>query len=533
MSYTETESEFEDPILALAKDPNLNKEKGKTLKIILLIQGFPIVERKVSRLCQLSLTILQTLEKIELNLKNWAFMSLDINSINHFDTTSSSEIKIFNNNVSFRVIQLCQELTQKLNKITADLDFITNALRSLSPIEFISDSGSLLTSLTLRNIKLKDELRDKVTIAYLKAKLITIGTDLEVMLVDGDADQKATVESYKHFVVSLLNQLNQAVEDDDIDERNECLAVINDMEQMFEVYKLERAHATTEKLLSEKETIEAPDALESGPADFLESVSGKDSLEYFAMVPRAAEYSDEYESSDETSMSHSTTLYVQPTVHSITKQSNRTSDSGSSSVEPSRKGSFSSFASTSILQKSTLSEELPYLMSAFNLAKTLEEDVHHFKVEEGGRESQEKKLTKKVDPSTPQPMHTTKQQLPHKKSLPETSLYSESQILNRPMSSPGAYLYANNSLLSKFGIKPQVITADLPRHLGGSYTFNKSIQLGTPDSPTYDYGSNLLNGKKEDKENTKANMFLTKENLETHTLKSLVQDASMVADYVE
>lgn len=532
MSYTETESEYEDPILALAKDPNLNKEKAKTLKIILLIQGFPIVERKVSRLCQLSLTILQTLEKIELNLKNWAFMSLDINSTNHFDTTSSSEIKTFNNNVSFRVIQLCQELTQKLNKITADLDFITNALRSLSPIEFISDSGSLLTSLTLRNIKLKDELRDKVTIAYLKAKLITIGTDLEVMLVNGDADQKATVESYKHFVVSLLNQLNQAVEDEDTEERNECLAVINDMEQMFEVYKLERAQAATENLAPEKESLEVSKVTE--PAGMLETSGHKHApLEHFSMVPRAAEYSDEYDSSDETSMSHSTALYTQPTVHSITKHSRRSSDSSPTSVESYRRSSLSSFASTSILQKSTLSEELPYLMSAFNLAKTLEEDVFHFKEEGEEEESQGKKLAKKIDSPSQLPIHAKRQQFSHKNRLPETSLYSDSQILDRALPSPGAYLYANNSLLSKFGIKPQVITAELPRHLGDNLTLNKGTQLVTPDSPSYEFGSKLLNGKKEDKENHESNILLTKENLESHTFKSLTQDPSMVADYVE
>lgn len=133
MSYTELDiaESYDDPILTLARDANLNKEKGKTAKLLLIIQGFPIAERKVSRLCNLSLSILQALEKIDLNLKNWAFMSLDINSTNHFDNANPDEIKIFNTNVSLRVISSCQELTVKLNKITADIDFITSALRSV------------------------------------------------------------------------------------------------------------------------------------------------------------------------------------------------------------------------------------------------------------------------------------------------------------------------------------------------------------------------------------------------------------------
>lgn len=509
MSFTETEfaDTYEDPILSLARDPDLNKEKAKTSRIILIIQGFPVVERKVSRLCQLSLTILQTLEKIELNLKNWAFMSLDINSANHFDDTSSSEIKTFNNNVSFRVIQSCQELTQKLNKITADLDFITNALRSLSPIEFISDSGTLLTSLTLRNIKLKDDLRDKVTVAYLKAKLITIGTDLEEMLVDGDDDQRATVESYKHFVVSLLGQLNQAVEDNDNDERNECLAVISDMEQMFEVYKLERVQQ-----MALQSHIPEPE-----PKEMSLPTTG-DKFEMGASGP-STEYSDEYESSDDLTMSHTTTLYTQPMVHSITKHS---PDTASTSLESTRRGSISSFASTSILQKSTLTEELPYLMSAFNLAKTLEEDVHHYKEEENQKKEQPQTIPEAQELKF-------KQHLPHKAHLPDTSLYSDSQILHRPPLSPGAYIYANNSLLSKFGIKPQVITTDLPRHLGGSTTFNK---FGSAQPGSYGLGSKLLGEKKKDQENNKHKMLLTKENLDSHNLKTFPEQG-LVADFVE
>lgn len=530
---------YEDPILALARDPDLNREKGKASKIILLIQGFPIVERKVSRLCQLSLTILQTLEKIELNLKNWAFMSLDLNSANHFDSGNTNEIRNFNSNVSFKVIESCRELTQKLNKITADLDFITTALRSLSPIEFISDSGTLLTSLTLRNIKLKDDLRDKVTVAYSKAKLITIGTDLEAMLVNGDDDQKATVESYKQFVVSLLAQLSDAVEQNDIEQRNECLAVINDMEQMFEVYKAERAAERAE--MERSHTLErakeaqrsqgspiAKGSQESQSHESLRAYENKSHTENvnahhkYALVG-PTDYSDEYDSSDDFSMSHSTaTLYIQPTVHSITKH-------GEAGPESTRRGSITSFASASILQKSTITEELPYLMSAFNLAREIEEDLHHYKEEEpkGKEKNRTSQKQTKLENVKELPKEMARLHLP--KNLPQTTLFSDSQILHQPVLSPGAYLYANNSLLLKFGIKPQVITAEIPKHLTESAVFNRNPQLASPDSPSY-IGSKLLSGKKEDKENK---TLLTRENLESHNLKSLMADTQLALDYVE
>lgn len=516
MSYAEVETYeiYNDPILELARDPALNKEKGKTSKLLLLILGFPVAERKVSRLCNLSLGILQALEKIELNLKNWAFMSLDINSANHFDTSNSDEIKIFNNNVSLRVVTSCQELTVKLNKITADIDFITSALRSLSPLEYISDSGTLLTTLTLRAIKLKDELRDKVTIAYLKAKLITIGTDLETMLDDGSADQRTTVASYKQFVVSLLNQLNKAVEDDDTEDRNECLAVISDMEQMFDVFKLER--------LQQKQ----PPAPEPTPAA-APAQQPQLALDVpYLLSPPKFDSSDDYESSDDASTSQSMSLYTQPMVHSITKHNG--TKSPELSYVAKRRGSLSSFTSSSILHKSTISEELPYLMSAFNLAKTIEEDVHHFKQDE---QTPAKTVQQ---PTTPVPS-AVKQFLPHKTHLPSKLLYSESQFIQKPFSTPGAYIYANDSLLSKLGIKPQVVTAEIPRQLSDSAYANRSLpdQNSSPGSPSYGYGSNLLNGKKDDKENVKERIPLTKENLATHNLSSLALTDTLQADFVE
>lgn len=497
MSYTHTNASYDDEILLLARDPHLNREKGKTSRLVLIIKNFPLAERSVSRLCLLSLSILQTLEKCELTLRNWAFMSLDINLGNHFDTSNPDEIKAFNNNVSVRVVALCQELTVKLNKISADLDFITKALRSLSPLDFLSDSGTLLMSLTLRNIKLKDELRERVKIAYLKAKLITIGTHLESMFEGGGADQRATVASYQQFVVSLLRQLNTAVENQDTEDQNECLAVISDMEQMFEAYKLEWA----------REMAEAP-----SPSPMSSSDSPLDAPLFSDADDRS---NADLDSTVDASM-HSS--YANPMVHSITKPV------PSSSLQPAldhrhRRGSFSSVASTSILQKSTISEELPYLMSAFNLAKTLEEDVHHYK-EEVDPEPREEELREKS-------FHAPRNH------LPDSALYSDSKMLSAHSDgkmlspSPGSYLF-NNSLLSKLGIRPQVISA--PKHLGDSFTPN-TLQPGVKLT----YGKNL-SVKDDDKENSRVVTPLTQANLDSHNLLALTSADTKVdfsADYVE
>ncbi|OBA20208.1 hypothetical protein METBIDRAFT_78662 [Metschnikowia bicuspidata var. bicuspidata NRRL YB-4993] len=516
MSYTETDYQYEDDILRLARDPNLNREKGKTLQLVLIIQGFPLTERAVSRLCQLSLSILQTLEKIELTLRNWAFMSLDLNSSNHFDHSNPHEIKTFNNNVSVRVIDSCQELTMKLNKISADMDFITKSLRTLTPREFLSDSGTLLTSLSLRSIKLKDQLREKISIAYLKAKLITIGMDLESMLQGGTSDQKATVESYKQFVASLLGQLNAAVEAQDDEQKNECMAVINDMEQMFEVFKLEYAQGLNEE-----------------PSAYAESSEQQvHSPLLFSASSKHEEFSDLEDLTDTASTTHSNSqIYSQPMVHSITKPHTPTTDEGSVVEQHARRSSFSSVASTNVLQKSTISEELPYLMSAFSLAKTLEEDVHHFK------DSGEKEETAptnaaqiKSDKQTAE-AHTQKQFSSTRHHLPKSSLYSSSQILQAPPAgSASSYLYSNNSLLSKLGIKPQVISATLPNPQQSTFGIGRH-NVFAQRTNAIEAAAQRKSDDQEDKENKVELMVpLTRANLNTHTLAAF---GPGTADHVE
>lgn len=432
---------YEDPIISLANDPDLNKSKEKSNDLIRLINQFPLTERRVSKLCQLSLNILQTLEKVELNLKNWAFMSLDFNSGDHFKHDNSDNIKQFNTSVSFKVLQDCTDLNRKLSRISVDLDHITKASRTLSPIDCILDSGTLLTSLSLRNIKLKHELTDKVTVAYLKAKLITIGDELETMLNDGN-DSGAY---YKTFVANLLSQLNRSIDDEDMAEKYECLAVINDMEKMFDAFKLEhlRQKQEQEQQQQQSQTLEVPHHTKS----------------HTTPPPAFDTYDEDYSDSDLQSSTFST--FNPPMVHSISKSH---ASASSPLTQRNRSDSYSSLNS-SMLHKTTLSEEMPYLMSAFNLAKNFEEDLKHLRDDEPDSETVDHETIK----NPPKHEKPPKQNRPPRHlhhlthfNVPQTPLTSES-FIRTPATTPSpSYLYSNNSLLSKLGIKPRVITTDLP-----------------------------------------------------------------------
>lgn len=554
MSYTDVEV-YEDPILKLARDPNLNKEKEKTSQLIHIIHNFPLTERKVSKLCQLSLTILQSLEKIELNLKNWAFLSLDINSTDHFNESYSSDIKNFNNNLSIKVLSDCQELNIKINKISFDLDYVTRSTKSLHPLEFISDSGSLLTSLTLRNIKLKDELTDKITVSYSKAKLITIGTDLELMLEDNSsAETASTVISYKKFVISLLRQLNVAIENNDNQEKYECLTVIADMEQMYEVFKLERVQQSS--MVATGSPKDAKSELELDDFNIVDDYHPEPNHN---SQEDDEEYDDDFNSEFEGSSSiYGSSVYNPPMVHSITRSQqlqpaaavsqtphSPSIDSPNSSVrspKKSRRNSLSSLATTNVLHKSTISEELPYLMTAFNSAKNFEEDIHHYKQEEE-KESPKKHIQKErsrppsVAQSVPN-LRGTKHFPSHKPILPDSQLYSESTILPKSsFGSASSYLYANNSLLSKLGIRPQIITTDLPKELSNNTSSNIATSTLTSIMPKKGIknheeveDNHQLVARKFGKEN-RILTPLTKANLDSH-ISDLAVD-TQIDDYVE
>ena len=512
---------WEDPILKLVQDPNLNTDKDKTSMLLNFINQFPLAERKVSKLCHSTFTILQTLEKTNLTFKSWEFMSLDINSDSHF--TEKSNLKGFTTILADKVLKTCSTLQEKIHKISLDLDYITKASRTLSPIEYISDSGTMLTSLLLKGIKLKNEIVESLTIAYSKAKLILIGQELEVML---DASEDSTLSTYKKFIVSLMKQLNLAIEQEDSQSKYECLAVISDMEKMFESYKREKERESALTTLRKDDGFHFDDEVEdiavlkererkkSAKSDFMDNQikhlgpeSGNHpnlSTIFDEDVP-----DDDYPDFDDASSNYtySSSFSQAPIIQSITRPD-------AESQGPKRVDSTTS-VSTSQLYRTTISDELPYLMTAFNSTKNIAEDVSHY------QEKEEKESPKKTSSKEMSKEKKKKGYYTPRSNLPDISLYSESSMIFQDGTSqqlpPSTYLN-NNSLLSKLGIKPQVITTDLTQN-----ELSSSTNLNKPSQPKTLFGSKPhLQIKNEDetneeKENRKSLSLLTKRNLSSHT----------------
>ncbi|EMG48766.1 hypothetical protein SBY92_004066 [Candida maltosa Xu316] len=323
-----------DPIISLVQDPNLSKDKFKSSQLVKLIQN--ISERRINKLCSTSFVILQTLENIQLKFKSWEFLSLDFNSDKHF-TNEDDHIKEFNAGIANKVITACTEINVKIAKISSDVDIISKSSKTLTPRDLMSDAGTMLTSLLLRIIKMKNEVIEQLSISYSKARLIIIGEELEMW------EDEQTVAYYKDFISTLLNQLNDAIKMDDYDSKYECLAVINDLEKMFEKLRMEKIiDETIEESRIEQEE---HDYNFDSQMDTLES-----QVDFYVKQPSSPP--------DDTFSEYSTfsTSPHLPMVRSIT------------SAKDQDLGGF----------QGTITDELPYLMTAFSAARNINQDVKYF-----------------------------------------------------------------------------------------------------------------------------------------------------------
>lgn len=441
---------YTDLIISLVQDPNLSKDKCKSSELIRLIHE--ISERRINRLCSTSFIILQELENIQLKFKSWEFLSLDFNSDNHF-SNDDNNIKDFNAGVANKVISACTDLNVKIAKISSDIDLISKNSRTLSPKDLMSDAGTMLTSLLLRIIKLKNDVVEQLSISYSKARLIIIGEELEMW------EDENTVMYYKSFIVALLQQLNDAVEQGDGDAKYECLAVINDLEKMFEKFRIEKLidktledsrheHDVQEKQKGEEEEEEEAVQAKASVDETMTTMAttpqstisthGKTQEhlqhhfryeDHLDSVDSETDYYDKHETSPDDMYSEYSMFSSSPQlpmVHSITSVKDQDSISN---------------------YHGSITEELPYLMTAFSSAKNFTNDVKHYKLEE---EKENKPVKTKPIPVPGNPSPQPKKPFFHKTNLPNSSLYSESNVIHPPLYS--------SSVLRTFGIKPQVIS---------------------------------------------------------------------------
>lgn len=232
---------FVDPLMDLLHSSDLNKEVTLSEKLLAYIED--ISDAKIRQWCIDSLTILRDLERIELKLHGWEFTTLDyrLDIEKHSTTNNDDDIKL---QLSRRVLKISLELYDQLNIEGQNIVIAIDRSRMLSPRQLISDAGTILTELVLRLTKLREQLHKDISVGYSRAKLVIIGCELENMVRDVQYDDQIStkldpimVNNYKQFVNTLLTQLEQSVTSGDTMSTMESIAIVNDVEKMFESMK--------------------------------------------------------------------------------------------------------------------------------------------------------------------------------------------------------------------------------------------------------------------------------------------------------
>lgn len=236
INYGEVSS-YSDPLITLLHSSKLNKDKELSNTLYEYIDDITDIELK--KWCIDSLTTLRDLEKIETQLDQWEFHTLDFTlEVNNDSNINNTKLRTrLGNRVLKKSILLREQLSQQKDKINLTVDR-SKKLSKNNPAKVITDAGTILIELTMRIVKLGKALDEQVTIGYSRAKLTLIGSELKQLVdLDNAIIDHEIVKNYTIFVNNLLNQLNNAVAHKDTVGLWESVAIIGDVEKMFDSMK--------------------------------------------------------------------------------------------------------------------------------------------------------------------------------------------------------------------------------------------------------------------------------------------------------
>ncbi|KAH3676128.1 hypothetical protein WICPIJ_009199 [Wickerhamomyces pijperi] len=318
---------------------------------------------RIIRNCHQSVKLYKFFINLKYNeLNSWEFLILKTSvNLNFNYDEDKDQRSSFDINIARKCIDKCSDLDDILDENADTVDRLVSFIQKLSIQEYISDPGTLLIKIYFKILNLKNHIVEQISVFYTKSKLLIISYELneivkmieqdENPIVADDTDYKSTLESYKNFVAILITQLDQAVADKDSEQIEECLNILNDVEKMYESVRMQFFY--TEEINDiEEEFLNEYNEQQRVLEDSMMSSTGFDH----------ADYGDSSSSVDD---------MVTSGEFNKMKRFNG------------RRTSISSTTSTLHSQfnpqkKTTISEELPYLLQAFDEAKHLEEELKEY-----------------------------------------------------------------------------------------------------------------------------------------------------------
>lgn len=382
----------DDPVLGFLTTENITKNS-----FALVVRSLPVSDKPLIKYMNKAFHVFEELLALSKKISNdWEFIAMETDIqkailTDHEENTNTDQ-KLFNTNIANIVMEKSLLFNQKFYELSSILQEVNRIVATFSPLQAVSDPGMVLATLSLKVIDLKTKVNEKINIVYAQAKLILMGADLDDLLHDFNLDRHAdndsnanriidlnhpiisndlatTIEGYKDFVITILNQLHDARQQEDDEEINEVLAVIGDLEKMFEA------------LMKQVYEPEVKSAKRGGKQTF--NYNENDIMEEDEICVEdeiQIESDDEMHGRDEKLRNNDTHAFHSSSTNTFDNDTLYESDF--ESIKPKEKSVHSTIYSglNNNLKKTqtgrtTLSDEMPYLLKAFENAKEAENEI--------------------------------------------------------------------------------------------------------------------------------------------------------------
>ncbi|QEU60695.1 Mdm36 [Kluyveromyces lactis] len=343
-------------------------------------------ERTVEK-CKESLSIYTDLVKLSFLLaKSWDLKTLEQTVMLRFglqDIIGSSELassgnksqgEDFDRDIALKTISKCDKLSVALEQLSLDsrsvMVFIKQATETNDVTVLLSDAMTLLLEIWFLCGHQLRKLKRKVAAFFMRSKLLLIDYELELInntnmdsMTQANLESlKETISSYKSFIKVLLQQLRDAETADDQSEFEECLAIFMDVEGMYQAFNFTWLLEENSTLLTNSEHYYAKAQQESDQHD-LQELSGINSFVDNSLIDEEEEGETQSESAEGPGDDLDDLVPSSDKLHPSQGRSRRLSNmSGTSDI-------------SLMMEKTSLTKELPHLLQAFNNAKKLANDL--------------------------------------------------------------------------------------------------------------------------------------------------------------
>lgn len=280
--------------------------------------------------CETVLKIYTDLLKTEFYMdKSWDIQTLTKSVLVKFELVANdqgllnqSESDSFYRDIALKCIKDCDRLSQRLQKYQKNLDSIRTYLYS-AQLRLLQDSLTCLLEIWFTCNKELSLLKNKVAGIFIRSKVLLIDQELESLKFQ--LSDTTIISSYRSFMKILIEQLRDSEISRDQSTFDECLQVFLDIEAMY-------SSLNFNWLLTDNKSLQ--DSLSLSPQEVRHFEDNElDSISPYSM-------------------------------NSLNEHSRSSSVSGSTEF-------------SLMMERTNLSKELPSLLTAFNNAKRLEQEIEN------------------------------------------------------------------------------------------------------------------------------------------------------------